>query len=86
VRQHVAPMAGRVANAQVYWLILGSRLGKRFFAPRVPIDGIVCVLHEVRTRFVDKAIGELDWFAILRHVTPLPDPASAWILCSSGED
>src|SRR5690606_24440149 len=49
VRHYVAPMAGRVANAEQDGPVLGASALERFVAPRIPIDGIVGVLAQVGT-------------------------------------
>ena len=45
---HVAPMAGRVADAQENRLVLLARPGKGGRAPGIPVHRIVRVLEEVR--------------------------------------
>ena len=50
---HVAPMAGRVADRQHDRLVLRLRAPQRVRSPRIPIDGIVRMLAQVRTLFVD---------------------------------
>ena len=49
VLHHVAPVARRVADRQEDRLVLRSRLVERFARPRIPVDGIVRVLEQVRT-------------------------------------
>jgi hypothetical protein len=44
VRHHVAPMAGRVADAQQNRLVFFLRFGQRFLPPWIPVDRIVGVL------------------------------------------
>lgn len=52
----MAPMAGGVANGEEDRFVLGARFGERFFAPRAPIYGVVCVLQEVGRAFGNKAV------------------------------
>ena len=44
----VAPMAGRVADAQKNRPVFLPRPGERLFAPRVPVHRVVLVLEQVR--------------------------------------
>ena len=57
VLHHVAPVARRVADRQEDRLVLAARLLEGLVAPRVPVNGIVFVLEEVRTLFG----GETVW-------------------------
>ena len=59
VLHDVAPVAGRVADAQENRPILRAGPGKCLLSPRVPVNGIVGVLEEVRARLVNQSIGEL---------------------------
>jgi hypothetical protein len=47
VCHHMAPMAGRVADAQEDRLVLLARLFKSLLAPRMPVHGVVLVLQKV---------------------------------------
>ena len=52
----VTPVAGRVADREQDDLVFGFRFSEGFIAPRVPIDGIVGVLLQVRRLLVDQSI------------------------------
>jgi hypothetical protein len=53
----MAPVAGRVANAdEEHFVFVPCFLQSRSI-PGVPIHRIVCVLQQVRTCFVDQAVG-----------------------------
>ena len=54
---HVAPMARRIANREQDGFVFGFRARERLVAPRIPIDGIVGVLAQIRTLLVDQSIG-----------------------------
>ena len=56
VRHHVAPVAGRIADREEDRLVLLPRARERLLAPRVPVDGVVGVLQEIRARLVCQAI------------------------------
>jgi hypothetical protein len=62
----VTPVTRGVADAQQHGLVLGARFREGLFAPRVPVDRIVGVLQEIRTRFINKMI---------RHTTDYTDNA-----------
>jgi len=53
----VAPMAGGVADRQEDRLSLRARGRERGLSPRVPVDGIVGVLEQVRARLVGEAVA-----------------------------
>ena len=53
----VAPMAGRVADAQEDGLVLPVRLGKSFLAPRIPVHRVMLVLKQVRGLLMRQAVG-----------------------------
>src|SRR2546430_8436427 len=53
----MAPVAGRVANTEQDGFILLLRLLQGFFAPWVPIYGVVGMLQEVWTCLVDEPVG-----------------------------
>src|SRR6266702_7346536 len=53
----MAPVAGRVANTEQDGFVLLLRLLQRFFAPWVPIYGVVGMLQEVWTCLVDEPVG-----------------------------
>src|SRR5439155_1973141 len=54
---HVAPVAGRVADREQERLVFGPRARERVVAPRIPVDGVVRVLQEIRARLVGEPIG-----------------------------
>ena len=56
VRHDVAPVARRVADREEHRLVLGACLLERLVAPRVPVDGVVGVLAEIRARLAGEAI------------------------------
>src|SRR5947207_4658318 len=53
----MAPVAGRVANTEQDGFVLLLRLLQGFFAPWVPIYGVVGMLQEVWTCLVDEPVG-----------------------------
>ena len=55
----MAPMTGRVPNTQQNRFVFSARFPERLFTPRVPIDGIVRVLKQVRTGFLYERVGVL---------------------------
>ena len=57
VRHHVAPMAGRVADAEKNGLLLGLRLGQRRRAPGLPRHGIIRMLQEIGRFFAGEKVG-----------------------------
>ena len=56
VLHDVAPVARRVADGQQDRLVLLARARERLLAPRVPVDGVVRVLEEVRARLLREAV------------------------------
>ena len=56
---HVAPVAGRVADREQDRPILLARAREGLLAPRVPVDGVVLVLEEVRRGLVCEPVGHL---------------------------
>ena len=56
VLHHVAPVAGGVADGEEDRPVLVARARERLIAPRVPVDGIVRVLEEVRAGLVGQAV------------------------------
>jgi hypothetical protein len=52
----VAPVAGGVPDGEEDWTVLGAGPRKGLFAPRVPVDGIVRVLQQIRAGFADQTI------------------------------
>ena len=56
VLHDVAPVAGRVADGQQDRLVLLARAREGLLAPRVPVDGVVRVLEEVRARLLREAV------------------------------
>src|SRR5262249_9958857 len=57
LRHHVAPVAGRVADAEQDRPLLVPRPGEGLVAPRIPVDGVVGVLAEGRAG----AAGAAGW-------------------------
>jgi hypothetical protein len=53
----VTPVARGVANRQQDGPVLGPGTRERFLAPRIPIDGVVCVLQQVRAGLARQAVG-----------------------------
>ena len=56
VRHHVAPVAGRVADAEQDRHIALACGGERLRPPRVPVDRIVAVLAQVRRRLLGQPV------------------------------
>jgi hypothetical protein len=56
---HVAPVAGRVADAQKNRLVLAFRFFQSLVAPRVPVHGVVRVLQEIRAGLLRETVGVL---------------------------
>ena len=52
----MAPVAGRVANAEQNWFIFPSCLLQGLLAPRIPIYRVVCVLLQIWTRLIDEPV------------------------------
>jgi hypothetical protein len=59
VRHDVAPVAGRVADGQQDRLVLAPRAIQRLRSPRMPLHGVVRVLEQVWTGFVDERVDVL---------------------------
>jgi hypothetical protein len=57
---NMAPVTGAVADADDYKFIFLSCSLKSFRAPGFPVHGVVRMLKEVRTCFVNQAIGHGD--------------------------
>ena len=55
----VAPVAGRVTDRKEDRFVFLAGLGEGFLAPRVPVDGVVRVLEQVRRFLVDQAVRML---------------------------
>jgi hypothetical protein len=53
---HVAPVAGRVADREEDRLLLAARALERRGAPRIPVDGVLRVLEQVRARLEDEPV------------------------------
>jgi hypothetical protein len=53
----MAPVAGRIADAEKNRPVFNPRFFKRLIAPGEPIHGIVRVLEQVRRFFASKAVG-----------------------------
>ena len=68
-------MTGRIPHRQQHRLVLALRRRERRLAPRIPIDGIVRVLQQVRAGFGGEAIA--------LHLTP---PASVRMRATITED
>ena len=56
---HMTPVAGGIADAQQYGLVLFPSALERLLAPGIPLDRIVRVLAEIGACFVDQFIGVL---------------------------
>jgi hypothetical protein len=56
MRHHVAPVAGRITDRQQDGFAAVAGKVQGFLPPRVPIDGIGCVLLQVRAGFPRQAI------------------------------
>ena len=54
---HVAPVAGRVADAQENRFVFAPGLGESLLSPRIPVHGIVLVLQQVGRFLARKAVG-----------------------------
>jgi hypothetical protein len=57
VRHHMAPVAGRISDAEKNRLLFGTRLGESRLTPRKPVDGIVRMLAEVGRLLVREGVG-----------------------------
>src|SRR6516225_4125495 len=57
VLHDMTPVAGGVADTEQDGFVLLLRFLQRFFAPWIPIHGVVRVLKQVRTCLVDEAVG-----------------------------
>jgi hypothetical protein len=57
LRHDVAPVAGRIAYGQQDRLVLNACAGERRLVPRLPGDGIVRVLLQIRRRLAGEAIA-----------------------------
>ena len=55
----MAPVAGRVSYTQEYWGVASTCLLEGFFAPRAPVNRVVCVLLKVGAFLVDEVVGSL---------------------------
>src|SRR5207248_1643071 len=53
----VAPVAGRIADREENWPVVLVRERQGLLAPRVPVDGVVLVLEEVRRALARKPVG-----------------------------
>ena len=56
VFHHMTPVTRRITDAQQNRLVISFRLAERRFSPRMPIDGIVRVLEQVRTGLVNQRV------------------------------
>jgi len=52
----MAPVARGIPNGKEYRLIFVACPKKRFFAPWIPIDGIIGMLQEIRRGFMNEAV------------------------------
>jgi len=57
VLHHMAPVARRIPDRKENGLVFGARPGQGFFAPGVPIQGIVGVLLQVDRGFIDQVVA-----------------------------
>ena len=63
---NVAPVAGRIADAQQDGLVLGLGPLQGLLAPGVPVHGIIGVLQEVGAGLVNQAVGhELSLYCLI---------------------
>jgi hypothetical protein len=53
---HMAPVAGRIANADEHHFIFGYGLLEGFRIPCMPVNRVVGVLQKIRTGFVDQLV------------------------------
>ena len=67
VGHHVAPVAGRIADAEKDRLVSVPRFGERVVAPFLPVQRVVLVLEEVRRGGICEAVG---------HTVTVPAPGS----------
>src|SRR6478672_4964339 len=77
VRHDVTPMASGVADGEEDRLIFASGPEKRFFAPGIPIDGVLRMLQEVGRLLVSEIIPPsrgLDLGGWFEHETPYRVP------------
>ena len=56
VHHHMAPVAGRVAHRQQDRFVLCARQIQRFFAPCVPVNGVVGVLLQIGAGFAGETV------------------------------
>src|SRR6478609_2633163 len=56
---YMAPMAGGIANAYEYGLILVLSFTQSLFAPGIPVYRVMCMLKQVGTGFVDELVSML---------------------------
>ena len=54
---HMAPVAGRIANAQQNGPIEFLRLLQRLFPPGIPIHRVMCVLEQVGAGLMNEPVG-----------------------------
>ena len=59
VLHDVAPVTGRVSNAEQDQLVFCRRALKRLRTPGIPVHRIVGVLQQIRTSFVDQPVGHM---------------------------
>jgi hypothetical protein len=57
VGHHMAPVAGRIPDRQEDRLVLADGAGERLRAPRLPGDGLLDMLEEIRARRTGEAVG-----------------------------
>ena len=89
VLHHVAPVAGRVADAQKDRLVFRPGLGECLLSPRVPVHRVAGVLQQVRARLVGQAVHRHVLLSVTntstsapprppRRGSPLPPPRPRW--------
>ena len=64
----MAPVTGRITDAQQDRQVLCTRTPQGFFSPRVPVDRIVGMLKEVRAGFPVQTIGVFGFWGVRRSI------------------
>ena len=62
VFHHMAPVAGSIADADEQHFIQRLCLGEGFLVPGMPFHGIMGMLKQERTSFVNECVGEFQLF------------------------
>ena len=57
VRHDVAPVAGRIADREEDRLVFGACPVESLSSPRIPVDGVLSMLEEVRARLGGESVG-----------------------------